>query len=184
MNAIAPDATDFALSVAERLIEAERRLRAAVQAQERAPHGPAKLAAEIRVSAADARTLLRAILPATLALGRTRRATLRVQQSVAAHFLALVNVREPAQLDDAITTAAQLMDELAEWIAEARWRQATRRAGVAWRRDAVAIIPVLRQSTRPKRERPANTGQRHLLLPIAGKAPIGATTTTEQERAA
>ena len=166
--------TSFAETVAERLFDAERRLRAAVQQHERT-QPPARYTSRVELSPEDGRTILRAILPATLALGRTRRATLRLHGAVGSLYAALVDVRDPSLLDPAIAAAVELADALANWIEEARWRQATRKAGAAWARPdqaAVSISAVRRQSTAASAEHRANAALTAAPAPIAaGPAP-------------
>jgi hypothetical protein len=161
--------TSFAETVAERLFDAERRLRAAVQQHERT-QPPARYTSRVELSPEDGRTILRAILPATLALGRTRRATLRLHGAVGSLYAALVDVRDPSLLDPAIAAAVELADALANWIEEARWRQATRKAGVAWAR--LSITSLSRQSIAPRAEHQPNETLTAAPAPIAaGPAP-------------
>jgi hypothetical protein len=177
----------FAETVTEHLFTAERRLRAAVQEQERAEPG-ARGAGLVQISRFDARTILRALLPAVLALGRMRLATLRLRVALGAFVTALIDARDAGLIDPAIVAAVALADELAEWTAEARWRQATRNAGVGWRRPAperlqrqgeLPMRDILRQSApdkpeqnpsrRPRRTYNPVSGQGFLLLPLPGR---------------
>lgn len=202
--------TAFAETQAERLFIVEERLRAAVQIVERLPHdrgaatvpvGPYHPGRAVALAPSDARTLLRAVLPACLALGRTRKATLRLHEAMASFHAALLGTTDASLIDGAVAAALQLAGELDIWIAEARWRQATRKAGVAWSRgrEEVPRRPLLRQSTAAKQEQAANgiaiaiagptppkrrrkTDQATLLLPIQGaKTPPAAAETPISE---
>lgn len=194
----------FAETQLERLLVLEQDLRSATQEIERTPHVALTVPAggqmphrAIALRPDQARTLLRAILPACLALGRTRTATLRMHSALAGFHAALVGTTDASLEDGAIAAALDLTDALAEWLDEARWKQATRRANTPWRRpeparDAVAERPLLRQSSAAEPERRENAGQiaagvpaikkrrRNstrpdnqvtLLLPIAGEKP-------------
>lgn len=166
----------------ERLLDLEPRLRKATQAAERAPLYPLPppqpvgnhaIPRGVLLSTTQARTILRAILPACLALGRTRRATLRLHAALADLHAAIPDCTDPTRLPGAIQAATELAAALDEWIDEARWRAATSKAGVAWSRPGkVAISAVTRQSSAARQQRNANTAaQRTLLLPIAGEQP-------------
>jgi hypothetical protein len=179
----------FAEQLAERLFTLEPSLRTRVQDIERDPERRHR--DMVQVSTFEARTILRVLLPACMALGRTRRATLKLQAALSSFTVALVGTTEPHLEDQALAASVALLSELQGWIDELRWRQATRRGKVAWRRaqSELAINAILRQSTAaesehhgntvppplaagpaPKRRRKAAqlTGQRSLLLPIAG----------------
>lgn len=183
---------------ADRLVVLVPLLRAAIQRSERAPpearsrsltvplhtHAPG---CGVLLSTSDARTLLRAVLPAALAISpRTTRRTLGVADALAAWHTALIGLTNPDLTDAAIEAAVTLADALTSWIAGARWQQATRRAGVAWPqpREQQAISAVMQQSTAPAPKRTENTrttkrpmrGQTALLLPLAGgQTPTDAT---------
>jgi hypothetical protein len=191
--------TSFAETVAERLFEAERRLREATQRHERTPHGQ-RGGEQVRISPADARAILRALLPACLALGRTRKPTLRLHAQLASFHAASIDVRDPTHLPGAIAAALDLADALGQWIDEARWKQATATAGKAWRRPVTTergeapIIAVLRQSTDAKPEQRVNVsapkcprkvhqaaGQGTIMLPLPG-GKTKADTATEPSR--
>lgn len=126
------DAPEFVDRVAERLFCLEPQLRSRVQAIERDPDRRHREL--VQLTTGEARTLLRALLPACMALGRRRWTTLRLQAALAGFCHSLIGTTDPGLEDRAAVAGAELLTTLQHWLDEIRWHQATRRAGVAWRR--------------------------------------------------
>jgi hypothetical protein len=148
----------------------------------------------IALGAGEARTILRALAPLALTLGRSNVRVGKLSLEIAALLAALAacgrgTAGNPGDLGDAIAAGLALRQTIGATLDALRWRQATTAAGIAWAhpgstRADRAIMEVLRQSTAATPERPANAVTRHrrasapvrqqlnLLLPITGGAPF------------
>ena len=138
----------------------------------------------IYLSPRQARAMLRAIAPLALCLNHRNKLTHATLNGALSQFVAaLISAgrRAPQITADSIAAAIGLQDALGEWIAAARWQQATTAAGVAWaqaprqtRPRNVSIRDITRQSTAIPAEQPKNkqaappVAQPGLLLPIPG----------------
>jgi len=110
----------------------------------------------VTIAANEARTLLRAAMPIPIGSTRLRQPHARMLaalQLFTAHLLSLND--ETTAPDQAAVAGVALAAELRAWLAEARWHQACRAAGVRWK--AVSIISLPRQQTAPEREQEVNT---------------------------
>lgn len=116
----------------------EGELRAALLAirRGRTPHPRTRMAGVvpgITVAPNEARTLLRAAMPAPVAGSRLRRPHARMAAALhtfGQHLLALNSPQHPRGA--ALAAAADLQAALSEWQHAARWQDATTRAGAAW----------------------------------------------------
>ena len=107
----------------------------------------------LEISVLEARTLLRGVMPAPIAIDhRLRRQHGRLVAALSLLSRHLLALNDPLhQSDAAIGAACLVVDELRDWIALARWRAATRRARVRWPVPA-DIRPIRRLEARPSAE--------------------------------
>lgn len=150
--------TEWLDRLAADLVHVESEVRAALLAvARRRPHprlhGPF---GQFLISQHEARTLLRAAMPAPIAATRQRDPHARMLlalQLFGQHLLTLNNapphrsIRTPA-----VGAAVVLLDELREWVRVAQWREATRRARVAWP-VPVPVTGIIGPATRTNPER-------------------------------
>ena len=153
----------------------------------------------ITLSTNETRTLLRAALPFPLSTRHRRGPHAAIVAALAtfAGELQALTIQTPGE--HAIAAALDLMAALREWVAVARWHEATASASVQWKRPPeLAITAVTRQRTSPddpalfsdepaqaetdgrklrtraarlkKQAAPPEPVQRSILLPISGKA--------------
>jgi hypothetical protein len=141
----------------------------------------------ITIGANEARTLLRASMPATMALPprQTQHADLVAALATFGRHLLDLNAIDVTAGPAAIAAAIELRDSLTTWCTAMQWHRARTEAHTAWP-PAVAITAILRQRAaadvpelfesaaapparqKPRRSKtPSHSHQLSLLLPIA-----------------
>jgi hypothetical protein len=100
-------------------------------------------------------------MPFPVSSTRLREPHARMLAALALFSGHLLSLNDPlADQRHAAAAACALVDELRGWIAQARWTQACRAAGVRWRFEPAAqlpIIPITQHQTATGEEQPANT---------------------------
>ncbi len=120
--------------IAADLLHVEQDLRTTLRSISRGGKPP-RLASwnRLEITTFEARTLLRGVMPAPIAVSRLRRQHGRLVAALSVfsgHMLALNDpMRRP---DEALAAACSMVDELRSWIATVRWQAAARKAGVKW----------------------------------------------------
>jgi hypothetical protein len=142
----------------------------------------------ITIGEHEARTLLRAAMPAPMAAKHKREAHADMVAALASFASQLLDLSDPFAGPQTVDGALDLADALKAWAARMRWHQATAAAGASWPAP-VSVTKIMRQSTgqdvpglfdapaavmpaKPRRKAPPPpaAAQGSLLLPLPGRA--------------
>jgi hypothetical protein len=124
----------------------------------------------LTISVREARTMLRAALPAPgpTFRGRARQrhaAMITAMSLFQSHLITMASGQRDAAWNAerrSLSTALDLVDALREWCAEMRWRQATTKEGLRWPRQEagpVSISAVTQQQAPAERNKPRTAEQ-------------------------